>query len=315
MAAALAFAQRAAGRTGANPAVGCLIVKNGHVIARGHTQPSGRPHAEAQALNMAGDAARGADIFVTLEPCAHESERGSACADILAAAQPARVVIATLDPDPRTAGKGAQRLRDAGIKVDTGVMQDTAQYALAGFFCRITQLRPLVTLKLAMSLDGKIAMADGRSKWITSAAARAHTHLVRARHDAILVGGGTYRADSPALDVRLAGLEDRAPRRYVMTSGQAPGEWKAIAAPRDIGSIEANMLMVEGGGEAAAAFLREDLADRLLLYRAPVMIGAGLSIGDIGLAELADAHGRWILRDSRQLGPDRMELYERNREA
>lgn len=315
MAAALALAQRGAGCTGTNPAVGCLVVKDGRIVARGHTQPSGRPHAEAQALEAAGDAAQGADIYVTLEPCAHDSDRGPACADILAAASPARVIIATEDPDPRTAGKGAQRLRDAGIKVEMGVMQDAAQHALAGFFCRIRQQRPLVTLKLAMSLDGKIALADGRSRWITGAAARAHTHLVRARHDAILVGGGTFRADAPALDVRLPGLEDRGPQRHVMTSGQAPDGWKAIAAPRDIGAIEANMLMVEGGGEAAAAFLREDLADRLLLYRAPIMIGAGMSVGDIGLGDLEEAHGRWALRDGRQLGADRMELYERVREA
>ena len=175
----------------------------------------------------------------------------------------------------------------------------------------------LITLKLATSLDGRIATAAGESRWITGERARAHAHLERARCDAILVGGGTLRADSPRLDVRLAGLEDRSPRRILLTRGAAPKGWEAIAGPQDIVALDrVDHLLVEGGATTAAAFLRADLIDRLLLYRAPILIGAGLAgIGDIGLADLAQAHGRWRLSDERHLGVDRLEVYERVRSA
>lgn len=315
MAAALALGERGAGRTGTNPAVGCFIVRDGRVLARGWTQPSGRPHAEAMALEAlyaSGESAKDTTIYVTLEPCAHKSSRGPSCADLIVNAAPARVVIAAEDPDPRTAGKGAAALHNAGIIVEMGVLQEEARAAHAGFFYRAQQGRPLVTLKMAMSLDGQIALADGRSKWITGAAARAHTHLQRARHDAILVGGGTLRADNPALDVRLPGLESRAPERYLLSSGSPPDGWQAISSPGEIISLPHNRLMVEGGAQTAAAFLRHDLIDRLLLYRAPILMGESrTSIADIGLDDLADARDKWSLVDKRQLGDDRMELYER----
>jgi diaminohydroxyphosphoribosylaminopyrimidine deaminase / 5-amino-6-(5-phosphoribosylamino)uracil reductase len=311
MAAAIALAERGKGRTGNNPSVGCIIVKNGVVVGRGWTRPGGRPHAEAAALTEAGAAARGATVYVTLEPCAHQSERGPACADALVAAAPARIVAALTDPDPRTAGKGFARLEAVGIDVERGVMEAEAEHSIAGFLTRIGKGRPHVTLKLATSLDGCIALANGSSRWITGEAARANTHMERARCAAILVGAGTVRADNPKLDVRLPGLEDRSPRRLMLGSGQAPAGWEAIRSPEDIASLDCNSLLVEGGAQTASAFLKAGLVDRLLLYRAPIIIGSGkASLGDFGLANLDAAHGRWILTDTRMLGNNRMEVYE-----
>jgi diaminohydroxyphosphoribosylaminopyrimidine deaminase/5-amino-6-(5-phosphoribosylamino)uracil reductase len=321
MAAALALATRGRGRTAPNPNVGCVIVKDGRVIGRGWTQPGGRPHAEAMALAEAGEGARGATVYVTLEPCAHASARGPACSDLLVAAKPRRVAAALTDPDKRTAGEGFARLRAAGIEVVEGVLAADAQRSMTGFLTRQALGRPHVTLKLALSLDGMIARANGESQWITGGAARAHVHLERSRHEAILVGRGTWEKDQPRLDVRLAGLEERSPRRIILTSSpqrklgsiSPPSDVEVIADPREIGKLEGvDHLFVEGGAQAASAFLAEGLVDRILLYRAPILIGAGKpALGDIGLASLADAHGRWRLIDSRMLGIDRLEVYER----
>ncbi len=310
MAAAIALAQRGVGGTGVNPSVGCIIVNQGHIAGRGWTQDGGRPHAEAMALAQAGDLAQGADVYVTLEPCAHISERGPSCANILASAKPARVIIACGDPDPRTAGKGMAMLSAAGIQVETGVLENEASKSLSGYISRRVRGRPFVTIKLAASLDGAIAMADGQSKWITSAAARAHTHLERARCDAILVGAGTVRADNPALNVRIAGLEPYSPRRIMLGSGDAPDGWEAVRSLDEITALDCNHLIVEGGAQTASAFIRAGLADRLLLYRAPILIGGGMPcLNDIGLDDLANAHGQWRLHDSRMFGMDRMEVY------
>ncbi len=319
MGAALAMGERGRGLTAPNPGVGCVIVGDGRVVGRGWTQLGGRPHAEAMALAQAGEAARGATAYVTLEPCAAPG-RGPACADLLIAAGVARVVAATDDPFPAVDGKGFAKLRDAGITVVTGIRAKEAERTMCGFLTRQTLGRPAVTLKLATSLDGCIAMADGSSRWITGPEARAHAHLERARHDAILVGRGTYAVDEPRLDVRLPGLEARSPRRIVLTSkpgrvASAEAEWGVIHQPADIAGLTGvNDLLVEGGAGAAAAFLAADLVDRLLLYRAPILIGVGKpALGDIGLATLADAHGRWRLHDARPLGSDRLEVYERIR--
>lgn len=312
MAAALSLAERGVGRTGQNPSVGCIIVKNDKVIGRGWTQAGGRPHAEAIALAQAGEAARGSTIYVTLEPCAHVSTRGPACARLLVEAAPARVVIALQDPDPRTAGEGMAALKAAGIEVVTDVMALGAHKNLAGFLSRMGRGRPFVTLKIASSLDGQIAMADGSSRWITGEIARAHSHVERARSDAILVGAGTFRTDSPQLNVRLAGLETFAPRKILLGSGDAPEGWEVVRTPSDITHLDCNTLLVEGGAMTASAFLREGLVDRLMLYRAPILIGSGKAcLSDTGLAQLADAHGQWQLSDSRSLGKDRLEVYER----
>lgn len=312
MAAAVALAERGRGRTAPNPNVGCLLVRGGRVVGRGWTQPGGRPHAEAMALAAAGEAARGATAYVTLEPCAHDSPRGPCCTGSLIEAGVAQVVVALQDPDPRTDGRGIARLREAGITVETGLLADAAGDAMAPWWTRQTQGRPFVTLKLATSLDGCIALADGSSRWITGDRARAHAHLERARHEAILVGRGTLEVDAPRLDVRLPGLEDRGPRRFLLTRGDAPEGWTVAASPESVESVDS--LLVEGGAGAAAAFLAADRVDRLLLYRAPILVGGGrAALGDIGLADLSDAHGRWRLADSRLLGSDRLDVYERTR--
>lgn len=316
----LAAAARLAGRgrplSRPNPAVGCVIVRDGVVVARGWTQPGGRPHAEAMALAAAGEAARGSTIYVTLEPCAHVSQRGPACADLLVAARPARVVAGTLDPDPRTSGKGMARLHDAGIAADH-VPSGDAEESLAGYLMRQRAGRPHVTLKLAMSLDGCIALADGRSQWITGPVARAHVHAHRAQADAILVGGGTWRADRPRLDVRLPGIEQRSPQRWVLTRGAAPEGAQALPSPQDIAGMNGvQYLYVEGGAQTAAAFLAADLVDRIELYRAPIVVGDGLrAVGALGLTDLAAAHGRWQFAESCQLGSDSYTAYRRTRSS
>ena len=182
---------------------------------------------------------------------------------------------------------------------------------MAGFLTRLGRGRPQVTLKLATSLDGCIARADGESRWITGPEARAHAHLERSRHEAILVGRGTWEIDRPTLDVRLPGLESRVPRKIVLSSRVLEGV-PCIDSPDAIAELSENHVLVEGGAGAASAFLAADLVDRLLLYRAPILIGGGRpALAAIGLHRLAEAHGRWALIDSRQLGSDRLEVYER----
>lgn len=315
LAAAAALAARGRPLSRPNPAVGAIVVKDGIVLGRGWTQPGGRPHAEAQALAMAGAAARGATLHVTLEPCAHESPRGPSCTDLILRSGLAEVVIGMRDPDPRTAGAGIERISRGGIVARLAPSAEAAA-SLIGYRLLREQGRPHVTLKLATSLDGCIALADGSSQWITGEAARAHVHAERARADAILVGGGTLRADAPRLDVRLPGLEDRSPQRWVLSGRPAaPDGWTALPAPDAVHRMaDIQYLFVEGGAGAAAAFLAADLVDRILLYRAPILIGVGRpAIGEIGLADLAEAHGRWALADRRGLGSDTLEVYERRR--
>jgi len=321
MATALALSWRGRGRTAPNPNVGCIIVRDGRTVSRGWTQPGGRPHAEAMALD--GVDAKGADIYTTLEPCAHKSARGPACTDLLVDAMPRRIVIAATDPDPRTNGAGTARLREAGIDVVEGVLVDEAKRAMAGFFTRQEKGRPHVTLKLATSLDGQVALPDGSSQWITGSEARAHAHVDRALADMVVVGRGTAESDSPVLDVRLDGLAERTPGRAVLTSDYSNFAklqlhadnpvWQHLASPEAIAALDhVDHVLVEGGAGAAAAFVKADLVDRLVLYRAPILIGSGLSaLGDIGLARLDDAHDHWQLLETRMLGKDRMEVYER----
>ena len=206
MALALSLGRRGQGRCWPNPAVGCVIVKDGVIVGRGWTQPGGRPHAEPVALAQAGDAARGATAYVTLEPCSHYGKTPP-CALALIEAGVARVVAAIEDSDPRVSGQGFEMLRDAGIEVTTGVMADEAARDLEGFFLKTEQGRPFVTLKLASSFDGRIATGSGHSQWITGPQARRVVHAMRARHDAVMVGAGTARADDPSLTVRDLGME------------------------------------------------------------------------------------------------------------
>lgn len=312
--AAAALAARGRPLSRPNPAVGAVIVHDGKVVGRGWTRQGGRPHAEAEALAMAGKAAAGATLYVTLEPCAHASSRGPSCTSLVLESGLARVVIGVEDPDPRTAGSGIAALRAEGIAADL-LPCAAARASLAGYLARCQLGRPHVTLKLACSIDGRIALIDGSSQWITGAAARAHCHAERARADAILVGGGTLRTDRPRLDVRLPGLEERSPQRMALTRQKVPDGWHRVAdigAPGAFG--DAQYLFVEGGAQTAASFLAADMVDRLLIYRAPILIGRGLAcIGDIGLGDLAQAHGRWRNVDRRTLGSDALDVYERVR--
>jgi diaminohydroxyphosphoribosylaminopyrimidine deaminase/5-amino-6-(5-phosphoribosylamino)uracil reductase len=315
MAAALALARRGRGRTGANPNVGCLIVQGDTVLGRGWTQDGGRPHAEAVALAQAGAAARGATAYVTLEPCAHDSPRGAPCSGVLAEAGVGACVIAMTDPDPRTAGRGAAALRAAGIGVVEGVLEAEARAELAGFARRIAGGRPELVLKLALSLDGRLALADGRSQWITGAPARAFAHALRAEADLVLVGGGTLRADQPQLTARLPGSTAPQPLRAVLTRGAVPEGFIALPSLEALDGFareqSVNRILCEGGGGLAAALLAADRVDRLVLLRAPILIGAGIGLERLELDGLDAAHGRWVAEDSRMLGADRLEAYRR----
>ncbi|MDP9163293.1 MAG: bifunctional diaminohydroxyphosphoribosylaminopyrimidine deaminase/5-amino-6-(5-phosphoribosylamino)uracil reductase RibD, partial [Pseudomonadota bacterium] len=275
----------------------------------------GRPHAEAIALADANARSAGATLYTSLEPCAHPSERGPTCATSVIAHGIARVVVGIEDPDPRTAGRGVAALQAAGVEIASGVLAQDAARSMAGYLTRMRLGRPRITLKLALSIDGKIALPSGESKWITGEDARAHVHLERAHADMILVGRGTYLADSPRLDVRLPGLEEWSPRRALLTRGEAVAGWETLRSPEDVFRLhDVNDLLVEGGSATATAFLTADLVDRILVYRAPILVGEGKSsFGYIGLDAIADAHGRWRTGDAAALGIDRLEVYERER--
>ena len=294
-----------------NPSVGAILVKDGKVIARGWTQPGGRPHAEAMALIAAGAAAQGATLYVTLEPCAHASPRGPACAELVAASGVARVVIGCADPDPRTAGAGAERLRAAGIAV-TDADNAECRASLIGYLTKAEKGRPHITLKLALSHAGHLAPPPDKGQWLTGPIARAHVHAVRARMDAIAVGRGTFEADQPRLDVRLPGISDRSPQRWLLTNGLAPDGWSVLPEPAAIAAMEGvQYLMVEGGAGAAQAFLDAGLVDRLLLYRAPPAVsGHGPALPQLTQAALAVSL-QWRLTDTRPLGNDTVQVYER----
>jgi len=270
MRAALALARRSQGRTWPNPAVGCVIVRDGHVIARGRTRDGGRPHAEADAIAQAAQAGQslaGSTVYVTLEPCSHHG-RTPPCADALVAAGIARVVSALEDPDPRVKGQGHARLKAAGIAVAVGEGAPEAAVINAGFLLRIREGRPLFHLKIAGSLDGRIATPSGESKWITGEAARRDGHRLRATHDAILVGAATVAADDPDLTCRLPGLGARSPVRIVLdsqarlspttrlaTTARATPVWLVCtkAAPADrrdaLGKLGVEIVEVESGGD------------------------------------------------------------------
>ena len=330
MRAALSLAGRGLGDVWPNPAVGCVLVLDGRIVGRGWTQKGGRPHAETEALARAGALTRGATAYVTLEPCAHQGVTGP-CSSAMIAAGIARAVIALEDPDPRVDGQGIAALRGAGVDVVTGVLRDEAAELNRGFLLRVTEGRPLFTLKLATSLDGRIATRTGDSRWITSEEARRHAHLLRATHDAVLVGSGTALADDPSLTCRLPGMADRSPVRLVADArlrlpptaqlactarevatwvlagaGADPGKRTAleaaavsvievatdaegrldpIAIARVLASCGLTRVMIEGGGQLAASFLRAGLIDRLCWFTAPKIIGAdGVpAVHDLGL--------------------------------
>jgi diaminohydroxyphosphoribosylaminopyrimidine deaminase/5-amino-6-(5-phosphoribosylamino)uracil reductase len=215
MSAALTLARRGLGRVWPNPAVGCVLVNGRRVVGRGWTQSGGRPHAEAEALRRAGSASDGATAYVSLEPCSHHGQTPP-CTEALIASGIRRAVIAVGDPDPRVSGQGEARLRAEGIAVTTGVSRAAAEELNAGFFLKVTLGRPLVTLKVATTLDGRIATSGGESRWITGDDARIVAHRLRAEYDAVLIGSGTALADDPVLTCRLPGMESRSPLRIVL---------------------------------------------------------------------------------------------------
>lgn len=312
---ALALAQQGLGRTAPNPAVGCVIVRDGVVVGRGLTGDGGRPHAEIVALAEAGELAEGADVYVSLEPCAHHGQTGP-CANALVEANVARVVVACYDPDQRVSGRGVQILRDAGVVVEEGLRGDRAEALNAGFFFSITQARPLVSLKMAVSADGKIAGAAGASVQITGAEAAAHMHReLRATHDAIAVGRGTVVADDPLLTTRVAGVEHDIKR--VVLGRDIPADAQ-LARAGDVIVVDdhdvrralralvvdhgVTRLLVEGGPQVMRAFLDSGLWDRLYIYRSPMVIGAhGVEAPDFGDN---------VLVDTQKIGADSLEIYE-----
>lgn len=352
MRAALSLAARHLGQTWPNPAVGCVIVDAvGHVVGRGSTQPGGRPHAETEALAMAGARAKGGTAYVTLEPCAHHGQTPP-CAAALIAAGIGRVVTALEDPDPRVSGGGHAMLRAAGGEVPSGLLQAEAAALNAGFLKRVREGLPLISLKLATSADGRTATRGGDSKWITGEAARAFGHRLRATHDAIAVGSGTVLADDSELTCRLPGLEHRSPVRVIfdrrgrtpahakllaggpptwLISGQkgltldlqkqqqiieiaadAGGDSWLLRACRALAERGITRLLVEGGATLATAFLEAGLVDRIYWFRAPLVIGGD---GLAGVGPLSVEHLTQALgfrrADLRPLGNDVLELYER----
>jgi len=309
---ALELADQAAGLTSPNPLVGAVVARDSVVVGEGFHAGPGRPHAEIEALRAAGGRARGATLYVTLEPCAHQG-RTSPCAPALVAAGLARVVVATGDPNPLVDGRGLETLRRAGIAVDTGLLAVEARAQNRGFFTWITHRRPHVTLKTAMTLDGKIADVHGGSRWITGEAARAETHRLRSRADAIVVGIGTALADDPELTVRLGAPWPREPYRVVVDAearlptqagtparavvavgpGAPAGRVRPLAAagatvvecPGSPGRVDLRHLLgwladrevvaalVEGGGGLNAAFLDAGLVDRVVVFIGPRLLG------------------------------------------
>ncbi|MDR7027090.1 bifunctional diaminohydroxyphosphoribosylaminopyrimidine deaminase/5-amino-6-(5-phosphoribosylamino)uracil reductase RibD [Rhizobium rosettiformans] len=342
---AIKLSETHVGRTGPNPSVGCVIVKDGEIVGRGVTALGGRPHAEPQAIAEAGEKARGATAYVTLEPCSHHGKTPP-CANAIVAAGIARVVVAVADPDPRVSGRGLKILADADIEVTIGILQKEARRAMAGYLTRQTKGRPQVTLKLAVSADGMLGRLGEGQVAITGPEARADVHRLRAESDAILVGIGTALADDPELTVRLPGLEDASPIRIVLDRrAELPPTSKLAATAKsvpviaavaagssghrsalqelgvevvDAGGIEdllallaqrgVSSLMVEGGARVASDLLARGLVDRIHLYDSSVTIGPGGISSPITADHLPAG---FVRVDERKVGADRLQIFER----
>ena len=312
----LRMARRMLGRTAPNPAVGAIIAdeSSGEVIARGWTQPGGRPHAEAHVLNRAGERARGQTMYVTLEPCSHHG-RTPPCAEAILAAGVRRVVCATSDPNPEVSGKGLAVLRKAGVAAEVGVCEEEARWMAAGHILRMTKGRPFVQLKIAVSGDGLIAPGDGAPRWVTGIEARQLAHVLRAQADAVLVGRKTVEDDDPELTCRLPGLEHRSPRRVVLDArfrappsakifktaqrvpvtifggdgvpprypagvearrvpADADGRLNLHAVLESLSGIGVTRVLVEGGPTIAEAFLAAELVDEVVIGRGTEALGS-----------------------------------------
>jgi diaminohydroxyphosphoribosylaminopyrimidine deaminase/5-amino-6-(5-phosphoribosylamino)uracil reductase len=273
---ALALGRRGQGRTWPNPAVGAVVVRDGIIVGRGWTQPGGRPHAEPEALRRAGDAARGATLYVTLEPCSHFG-KSPPCADAVIASGIARVVSAIEDPNPEVAGRGHAKLRAAGITVETGCGAEEATRDHAGHLRRIREGRPHVVLKLAVSSDDKIGAAGRKPVAITGEAARARVHLLRAQCDAILVGIGTVLADDPDLTCRLPGMKDRSPVRVVLDPQlRTPGESRLVHSAR-----ETPLWLIASETAEAAAAMRLGAAGAQVIRLPPASAAPGLDLAGV----------------------------------
>jgi len=342
MASAIAMARRGLGTTWPNPSVGCIIVKDGRVLGRGKTQPGGRPHAERMALAQAGDAARGATAYVTLEPCSHQGA-SPPCTDALIEAGIKRVVMAQSDPDPRVSGERV--LRSAGIEVITGVGSPAAQDINIGFTTKITQNRPYICLKIATTLDGKIATKTGESRWITGPEARRRVHMLRATYDGVLIGRGTAEADDPMLDVRGLGplnapvrivmdsqLKTRPDARLVTTAQELPSWFiHAKGAVNDalsdagcrlieaeglddamarLAEIGLTRILCEGGAQLSASLMQAGLVDELVVFSAGKVIGAdGVgAVAPLALDQLEKAPQFDLIR-CQAVGPDIMSVW------
>ncbi|MFP4313288.1 MAG: bifunctional diaminohydroxyphosphoribosylaminopyrimidine deaminase/5-amino-6-(5-phosphoribosylamino)uracil reductase RibD [Alphaproteobacteria bacterium] len=347
---ALSLARRGLGRTPPNPSVGCVIVKNDRVVGIGRTADGGRPHAETVTLEMAGEKAKGASAYITLEPCAHHGQTPP-CAQALIDAGLTRCVIACEDSAPHVAGQGIAMLKKAGIEVISGVREQEAKELNAGFFLSNEEGRPFVTLKTALSLDGKIALGNGQSQWITNALARAKAHQLRSRHDAILCGIGTVNMDDPMLNTRVDGLVHKSVRIILDTRLSIDMNSKLVQSALnepvwimhdtdDQGKIDAlenaavklfrcktrdlfqvlqvisengvTRLLVEGGAEIHTSFLREGLFDELAIFTGNRILGAGLSaFRDLGYEQVNEAL-QLKPYESIKLGQNRLDIYKRS---
>lgn len=321
LAAALRLGQAELGRTWPNPAVGCLIVRDGVIVGAGATGKGGRPHGETVALDEAGPEAKGATAYVSLEPCNHHGKTGP-CTVALSKASVARVVIALGDPDPRVSGSGVARLRDAGIEVlfePFADMRAKAALAHRGHFTRLAKSRPHVTLKLALSADGAIGLEGRGQVPITSAQTNRLMHGLRARMDAIAVGAGTYQADAPQLTVRLPGLEYRSPQRVVF-GGQAADN--AIHLPgHDLNAGLAALaergitrLLVEGGAKIAQSLLKKHLVDEAILIEGEAVLGHD-GVRPFDQNPFVDGLPGFVIQSRRQIGPDRIVTFVPNGKA
>ncbi len=352
MRSAISLARRGLGRTWPNPSVGCVIVKGGHVIARARTQDGGRPHAEKEALDAAGQSAKGATLYVTLEPCSHKGETG-ACVDAIIKSGVQRVVMGVDDVDPRVAGKSEEILRDAGIEVVSGILQEECEKVNAGFFTKIRKSRPFVTLKIACTLDGKIACASGESQWITGETARHHVQHIRAQHDAILVGVGTVLTDDPLLTTRLKGIDHKSVRIVLDNNLRTPVDSRLVQSANGtplwilhkekssskalenkaavLHQVDCNNLeqvlelladqgitrvLIEGGAGVHTSFLRAGLYDEVVVYRAPTVLGdeAKAAVNGFNIVTLKERHDL-TLKSVEALGQDTLERYSKKVEA
>ena len=339
---AFACARRAEGSVSPNPRVGCVLVRDDAVVGYGFHRGPGTAHAEGMAIEIAGDAARGADAYVSLEPCAHHGHTPP-CADSLIGAGVRRVVAASQDPDPRVNGRGLEKMRAAGIEVEVGCLADEAERLNEGFFRWHREQLPSVTLKAATTLDGRLSARDGESRWISSAASRRWTHRLRWEHDAILVGAETVRKDNPRLSVRLPNQQPIARRAVIWSrSGRldpslaifqnpevelflsqqaSPPElaamlhrptdsedWEVRSLLQQLGSLGVRRLLVEGGGATLRAFIESGLATQLLMFQAPLVVGAEGAVPLVaGAAVDSPRDGwRWQREASFDLGGDQV---------